>query len=510
MFDALLWREEINTKYKVESDLEWEELEQVVLPYVHSHSKSYVEQWIFRYCMGFFQEVGDVYHLDFTFKRRIPRQREGTQEAFFRGKLVDFKIALTGGGVPDLPMQLLLGEEVFIPDAVRPKLDGVRFVRDGDFFLGEWLIPVTETQVLEMEFVGISMYQVLPYNYVNGEVSGHNVLPHSYSNMVSPSEEGIVMLFEGKEYRLKRRPTLEIEVMNGKYGQLDVEGVPSSFSGVVEVCLNGFDLEFVRVRKGKVGVQDAVKKLSRMAFLDQWEYSSLTLPHRVEDRVVMGWDEEVYGIPLGLANKFKHAQVVKTKLQVGKTTIIVKNPGTEVTVRREVESVFSEEQCRKIGEVDEVNVERSEVTTEWVGVILKDRWKQGMFDTPDGYRNKVLRGKSIQCVQKELAALRIQGDPEFFSFYDRYREGDDVVVYYTYHGDLSGVECYWIDDRLKVPDSIFSKWFVEVTEPKISVVKTGGTKFTQTELMHTSHFQIVKRKVPLSNNWIASPRDRNL
>lgn len=237
-YKSLAWRRPIRETYPIEDDREWEDLQLVITKYVSRLSIADQWLWYFRYSMGFFEQVEPLrYLLGVWFPRRNRFSEMVTQKRF--------SLVLPGLMAPKGSQRTPLREmamhdvlEGFEADAFRPKLNGLLFVRneEGTELVGPWSIPYTG-DIESVEFYGMFLYVIRPLNFHREmKIGPHVVKIHEWRAEFCPSEEGVVLLKNGEEYRLKRNPTTEVRVENGRWGGLPIVGCSDYSNGVAEIC----------------------------------------------------------------------------------------------------------------------------------------------------------------------------------------------------------------------------------------------------------------------------------
>jgi 8-oxo-dGTP pyrophosphatase MutT (NUDIX family) len=178
--------------------------------------------------------------------------------------------------------------ENFKVDAYRPKLDGIFFRKKGPFFEGPWFIPAPDTKIEEIELLGMDCFVLQPLGYRGGRsLSGHVTSSHGFTSSPEPSEEGIILLRDGVEFRIKRRPTTEVNVLGGCYEGRPVLGLNEFSEGVAEVCLSGTSLVFIRWRFGRKANNAPFEYFMRTPWLAQFDLK------KTERSVVYRYDTHV-------------------------------------------------------------------------------------------------------------------------------------------------------------------------------------------------------------------------
>jgi len=152
-----------------------------------------------------------------------------------------------GDDIPEMDVELA---QVVVTDKAvryRPKRDGVLFIGNGMVMTGSFSVAAP---YLKAEFTG-SVFYVLEGHLKGPEVhSGWTFLPSYYTPDPVASDEGMIVLYQGREYKWKFFPTIEVQVTHGLYNGVAVEGSRGR-SVVAEVYWSGSRIIWVRERYHK-------------------------------------------------------------------------------------------------------------------------------------------------------------------------------------------------------------------------------------------------------------------
>jgi len=149
----------------------------------------------------------------------------------------------------------------------REKKNGVLFMRierDGKFFLASNFaqLPIPDDfPVYQAEFTGDAFWIIAPYDVPSFEFEGVSFRSHRWGPLKKADyKEGAMILYEGIEYRIKRIPTVTI----------DVTDLPCLENGVWDVAWSGSEFVPVLPRHGKLFTSHnrAVSLLRSYAFLE--------------------------------------------------------------------------------------------------------------------------------------------------------------------------------------------------------------------------------------------------
>jgi len=165
---------------------------------------------------------------------------------------------------------------------------GFFFKKKGLFFEGPWFIPAPDTKIEEFELLGMDCFVLQPLGYRGGRsLSGHLTQSHGFSSTPEPSEEGIIILKDGVEFRIKRKPTTEVKILRGCYEGSPVFGLNEFSEGLAEVCLSGTSLVFVRWRFGRKANNAPFEYFMKTPWLAQFDLK------KTEKNVVYRYDAHV-------------------------------------------------------------------------------------------------------------------------------------------------------------------------------------------------------------------------
>jgi len=236
-------------------------------------------------------------------------------------------------------------------DAYRPKLDGLFFRKKGSFFEGPWFIPAPDTKIEESELLGMECFVLQPLGYRGGRsLSGHLTFSHGFSSTPEPSEEGIILLKDGVEFRIKRRPTTEVKVLGGCYEGKPVFGLNEFSEGVAEVCLSGTSLVFIRWRFGRKANNAPYEYFMKTPWLSQFDLKKTEMNvvyrydvHVPKNQFVIRLLEDEASVPKkkGLSRFINLGGLYKDTLTLLSSTIILDCPRTGRQVLEGLDTLLS-------------------------------------------------------------------------------------------------------------------------------------------------------------------------
>jgi len=184
--------------------------------------------------------------LGIQWRRSIPQTNSGHRYEYAE----DFSKIVAeeqGFGVTDLMIT-----EIQPPFALsdikmsRPKIDGVPFRRIGDYLCGTFAINVEHCTISKAEFAHGFFY---PIEGNTCKLLGYKVRQHSFREYAEPSEDGLIVLYLGKERRIKRYPSLELICQHGVSGSLQVIDLPFTDAPfIAEIALSPDGPVFIQER----------------------------------------------------------------------------------------------------------------------------------------------------------------------------------------------------------------------------------------------------------------------
>lgn len=187
----------------------------------------------------------------------------------------------------------------------RPKKDGIFFSKSGDGVMqGSFQIhaPYKKAEFAGGVFFVFDEVAQLPASY-----SGFSFVKHAWSSKCTTSQEGIVVLIEGREYKWKFFPTLEVRIQHGmSEGQL-VLGAPDIAIPITgEVSRTAQGLRYHRERYGrKEHKPEDLTLLSSLTFYSHL-YTTSPIPQDImADSATWVYEKEgnCYVLPLPYVNQ---------------------------------------------------------------------------------------------------------------------------------------------------------------------------------------------------------------
>jgi len=234
---------------------------------------------------GWLVEAGQKeFSFGFMRWRRLGFQRQGTVDEFLAGEDVWYTPdSVVHAGVQaeyregslDLPLGLI-GKPNMIY-GVREKIDGIRFDRydrgDRSYMCGpfEFEVPygigISSLEMYDGVFFILYPYRVVPFSLDSIQFEAHPWLKE-----VEYPREGVMVLTRDREYRLKRAPTIEVEVRGGcwlKQPKIKIAGTEGT--GVMEIAYDHEFSEFYWVGDRPCGkINDDIWSVTLCPSLSMW------------------------------------------------------------------------------------------------------------------------------------------------------------------------------------------------------------------------------------------------
>jgi len=138
----------------------------------------------------------------------------------------------------------------------REKINGTRLVRvirgSQHYFMGPGIkVAVPNSFPINLiEYYEGKLYVLEPFGFPTTIIDEVEYTSHPWSpctkELINKSHEGVMLLINGKEFRVKRHPTVEVDT--------SIYPIKQGVSGVWEVSLDGDNVKFIRPRLGKPAI----------------------------------------------------------------------------------------------------------------------------------------------------------------------------------------------------------------------------------------------------------------